>query len=248
MSIVKDLMLPVLFFCVVMYCFNLKRCLIFQKKTFSEIMKHDLKIPLLAQKRALDLVNCGESELLSEIKNSSDEILSMVETVINSYEDYENNELEKINLSEFVISVFEDLFLPADRKNIDFYMDIDNDVEIIENIIEFKNFLKYTLISLIEDCPRDGKIGFFCRQFDRSLEIKIAGNISDNKKNDKLYKGKISTVGHTIRNLFCKNFIKKRGWSCIEKTAANNVKTFTIHIPILKEFRMSQDQIQTLLQ
>ena len=237
MGIVKDLLFILLLLCIICYCLHLYIILIRQKEYFISALKHDLKIPLLAQIMALDAIKTDDVELIDDIKKSCRDSLDMVNVAIRSL-DFGCNYSEIFAVADSFVDIFIDLGKLASKKNIDFYYDINNNIMIQTCKDDFQKFIENLLILLINNSPNNGKIYCSAYPHRNNLFFSLAcPSINKNiytKNNVKI----LTSIGYYIKIKFCMNYIKSNGWYMDEHVDKYNVKTFTIKIPIKKNVQI----------
>lgn len=130
-----------------------------QKKRFMATLNHDLKTPVIAQMRSIEMllngtfgeINEKQREILELTVNSCDNIYKMVSAIISSYK-LENNEIKlnysKIDFNELVIECCGLMKESASEKNIKIKIKPKNHDNIINADV---NYLKPAVIFLIEN-------------------------------------------------------------------------------------------------
>ena len=227
MSIVKDLLfiLPIIVLGLHILYLNVS---IRNEKTFLvNALKHDMKVPMLAQIRAINLPN--NPEIVCNLKESCKETLSLMNMLIHTLENNSQNKKEIFYLEDIIISTFKKAEYAADSKNINFCYLTDNisffaNKELTESI--FVNLVKI----LISECIKKGNIT--CKADNLLFKTQITFSCITNK-HAKIYNKDnyaLDSVGNNIRYKFCKNFIKLNGWK-FKENSDNNIKSFTIIIP-----------------
>lgn len=223
MSIVKDLLFFLPIIVLGLHILYLKN----EKSFFINALKHDLKVPMLAQIRAMNLLN--NSEIVCDLKESCSEALSLINMLIHTLENNSYNEKEKFYLEDLIISTFKNTEKLADSKKINFYYSTDNITFLANrNLSEiiFDNLVKILISKSIK------KSNITCKAENLLFKTKITFSCITNK-HAKIYNKKdyaLDSVGNNIRYKFCKNFIKLNGWK-FEENFNNNIKSFTITIP-----------------
>ena len=96
MSIVKDLLLIILFVIMLLKYISLYKFCLKQRELFIETLSHDLRVATIAQIRGLELLEKNNSgvvlkDLIQEIKNSCKFSLDMICMLLNTYK-YEKGE------------------------------------------------------------------------------------------------------------------------------------------------------------
>lgn len=98
------------------------------KEDFVAALTHDLKTPVIAEVNAIKMLLAGkfgelnnsQRELLEMMLKSDKDLIELSEMILNTYK-YQHTELRlnkvKINISQFVCNVFEELYPILDEKN-----------------------------------------------------------------------------------------------------------------------------------
>ena len=212
---------------------KLKNHLFLQKERFINILSHDLRIPIIAQIRALDLINSKkfgglnntQSNMLLEVENSCKCVLNLMSLMINTYK-MENNSYrliyEKFNLTDLILSCFDELLSEAQEKNITFeYNNNDNrNHNITADKTELKKVILNILSTSISNAKRGQKIRIITDNFNNKIRFIIAGS------NNKLYSNinsDYSTIGVGIRFKFCKKIIENHKGRFIQNNINNSL-------------------------
>ena len=214
-------------------------CLKKQRENFINIVTHDLRLPVLAQIRALDILNnelignlSGEQkEMISQIKSSCVSNLNLMSLLINTY-NIENNNYklfyEKFNISDIIISCFNELSNEATEKNVIFEYFLGK-----ENIsmIGDKNEIKKVFFNLISTALATSKFGtkvsVVLKKSGRKIRFCIFSSDSDNNFTDftnRMY----SAIGQCIKLNFCEKVIKNHNGQIIKQKQKN---TFIFELP-----------------
>ena len=233
MSIVKDFVLIFSVFFALAYCFYLKYYIKLQKEYFLNILKHDIKVPILAKKHALDLLQ-NTDNLVKNIKDAENRMLDLINSAISAYEsNFEYNQ-EFIPLSELIVDIFKTLDKKAEDKKITFYYMVDETLTIYTNKVHFAEVITYLTVLLIQNSPNYGKIMCSAKIVNKILKLEIKGYSIRKINNINPLKNRLMPVGHGIKMLFCKNFIQSNNWKIKESFNKNDIDTFTIEIPMSK--------------
>ena len=232
MSIVKDFVLLSVLFCLFIYCFYLKIYVEKQKDYFVNILKHDVKIPIVAQKRAFELLS-GEynNELIKNIIETQNNMLDLVNSAISAYDNNFTGIYKYFNLSNFVVETFKSLNLPAESKNMTFYYCIDDNISVFADKINFSKVITYLTLLLIQNSPNSGKIMCSVEIKKNILIIKLCGTSTHKINHTRPLLYKFMPVGHGIKMLFCKKFLLANN-SKLKESYNKNIDTFTIEIPL----------------
>ena len=225
-------------------CFNfnnkLKECLISQRESFVNILSHDLRIPAIAQIRALELVkneklgalNNTQKNMLIDIEDSCKCILNLMSLTINTYS-MENNRYkfiyEKFNLSDVILFAFNELLHLASEKNITFeYENKYKNLQILGDKEELKKVIINILFSSISNANFGQKI--LIKIIHKNNKIRMTVTVKDDncKYTNTAINSSYTSIGQNIRMGFCKKIIESHKGKVIENNRKN---TFTFEIP-----------------
>ena len=214
------------------YKFNLNR----QRKNFINVLNHELRIPIIAQIRALELINNENSgivgnsqkELLTQMERSSKCLLNLMSLLINIYS-MENNEYklinEKFNISDMIKSCINELIPFAEEKNITFeYSNRSKNSNIIADKEELKKVIYNILSTSITNAFFGEKIFIIITSYNNSIRITVKG---DNRSISQI-ETSYSPVGNNIRIDFCKKIIDFHHGKVI-----SNDDSFAFELPML---------------
>ena len=231
MSIVKDFVLVLTVLFALIYCLCLKYRIKKQTEYFVNILKHDIKVPVLAEKHALELLDYTDS-LIKNIKDSKNKMLGLINTAITAYENNFVHSPEKIILSDFIIGIFKSLDARAEDKKITFYYMINDAMSIYADKTYFAEVITYLTILLIQNSPKYGKIMCSAQIKNRILKLRLQGYSIKKINSTEPLKNRLMPVGHGIKMLFCKRFLTACKWKFKEVCDKNMVNSFTIEIPL----------------
>ena len=213
-----------------------------QKNEFIETLNHDLKIPILAQLRGLELMkneilgelNNNQSEMIEQIEYSCKYTLEMISMLANTYM-YENNNykfnIEVFSITELLISCFDNLANRAKEKNLTFSYTSESKDTIIEGDKNgIKKVILNLLINAINHSHSGGEIIVNINSNDKKIFFSISGmELSDTYFIQKSSKTNYTTIGHDIGMELCKKIIEfHQGKIFISK---HPQKTLTFVIP-----------------
>ena len=211
---------------------KLKKNLFLQKERFINILSHDLRIPIIAQIRALEIINNknlgglndAQSNMLFEVENSCRCVLNLMSLMINTYK-MENNSYkliyEKFNLTELILSCFDELLPEAQEKNITFeYRNDNKNLNITADKTELKKVILNILSTSISNAGIGQRISVITDNFNNKIRLIIAGS------NNQLYSNlnsDYSSIGLGIRFGFCKKIIENHKGRFIQNNINNSL-------------------------
>ena len=222
-----------------------------QKEYFIETLIHDLKIPTLAQLRGLELlqkgsfgeINNDQKEILNNITESCQYILTMISMVLNTYR-FENGKnslyYEKFDLVDIVIQSFEEVAKSAKEKDISFVYKAGNENTTLEaDKAEIKKVITNLLNNAVVYSKRSEKIIVNIENENNSLKLSITskGISLSSRECRTLFERssennpKFTTVGHGISLYLCKKIIDMHNGKIFASTDGEMQNTFSFIIP-----------------
>lgn len=222
-----------------------------QKEYFIETLIHDLKIPTLAQLRGLELlqkgsfgeINNDQKEILNNITESCQYILTMISMVLNTYR-FENGKnslyYEKFDLVDIVIQSFEEVAKSAKEKDISFVYQAGNENTTLEaDKAEIKKVITNLLNNAVVYSKRSEKIIVNIENENNSLKLSITskGISLSSRECRTLFERssennpKFTTVGHGISLYLCKKIIDMHNGKIFASTDGEMQNTFSFIIP-----------------
>lgn len=216
--------------------------------TYFVCLVHDLKTPLLAQQKILDLflnntfgqITPVQREVLLEFQKSEKYLMNMVSDMLSSYL-YENNQVklkkEIFAFSEFLEEIISENSVLSDEKQI--YSDIKSAL-----VFADKSQIKRAVINLISNA-----IKYSCK----NSEILIKSEIKDNEMIFSITNKSSYLLPKDMENFFekfrtnnpydsglglyiVKQIIKAHEGSTFVKTGKDNTCTFGFKVPIVVSF------------
>lgn len=227
-----------------------------QKETFIATLTHDLKTPVRAEIRAMELllnnkfgkISQEQRELISEILRSSNYMFAMIDSLLTKYK-YENGEIslkkEATNLNNLITSCCCELKIIAEEKNQTINTIFENE-NIIANIdpSEYKRVISNITINAIKSSPHNSTITIKTSiEKDNFIKIQIIDKgigISQEKIPyifDKYvsYNNKFRAVGTGLGLYISKKITELHGGKIEVQSKENNGTTFSIYIPSMNK-------------
>jgi signal transduction histidine kinase len=155
------------------------------RATFISTLTHDLRTPLLAQKRVFDLMQDDENANLQFIKlvgglnTNNEHLLSMVELLVQTYQleaGQINLEKQNTNLHELVQECQSNLEPLIESKGIEFNNLIAKSLWAYVDPFQLKRVLMNLIGNAIENLPNDRKIEVLGQELKDHFKIKIWDN------------------------------------------------------------------------
>ena len=221
------------------------------KAGFIENMTHDLRTPLHAQERALELLaeefrNVGMDEqfkLAKGLEKNNKHLLRMVNLILQSYridsEDI-NIKISDINLNTLVDDCYEKLSFMANEKNIMLLNNIPEDFPVIKTDLTCLKRIFINLVSnSIDNIPKERKIEINAADKNDYIEVVIEDNgqgISGKDMEhlfDRYYSGKTDErkIGSGLGLYVCKRLVKVLQGEIFVESEQDKFTRFTIKLP-----------------
>ena len=215
-----------------------------QRETFISTINHDLKIPALAQIRAMELLlsenlgilNQNQKEIVSLTLESCRAMYSMLSAILSSYK-YENKDiildLEDIDITKIISDCINANFSILQSKNINCKIFSDNkNLNVIADRIQIKK----ALINLINYCLSKtvNNSKFLCKteKFNKNIVISLIfkNPFTDVEKMENMFNmyttsaEKLDKVGTGLRLYLAKQIITAhKGTVSFDKTKSKNI-------------------------
>lgn len=209
-----------------------------QKKYFVDMLNHDIKVPVLAQLRALGVlkngimggVNVEQKELIEQIEVSCKCALDMI-SMINNAHDIDNNteklNYEKFNMTDLFFSCFKELSSSAKEKNLTFSYYSKTEENYVEaDLAGIKKVINSLLVDAINYSNYGGNVAVNINNSGNKLIFRISGMelFSDIAENKNQY----TTIGHNIGMYLCKKIIEFHKGKFYSQNRAKNTLAFVI--------------------
>ena len=215
-----------------------------QKEYFINILKHDLRVSILAQIRGSDLLKKNilprdeELEIISEVNNSSKISLDMINMLLNSFR-YDSKEnflnYEKFNFSNSISNSLKKILEYASSKNIKINYNF-QDLPIQADRIEIQKMLDILISTIVINAKINSSININIQSKNSKLitEILYSGKSLTYEEENRMFgkKAIFSTVGHGIKMNLCKKIIDFHNGEIFIKKLSKDKNSFTFILPI----------------
>ena len=211
-----------------------------QRENFINSLSHDIRIPIIAQIRALELLkndklgdlNTAQKDMVLHIENSCKCILNLSSLMINTY-NIENNKYsliyEKFNISEIINSCFNELINEASEKQITFeYNNKIKDMSIVADKTELKKVIMNILSTSITNANFGEKVSVITAACNDKIRLSFISS-SNYRLSNICEHSDYSSVGQKIRMGFCKKIIENHHGKIIKN---RNQNLFSFELPI----------------
>ena len=220
-----------------------KERLNYQRNSFISTLSHDLRIPVLAQIRALELfknnkigsLNETQKDMVNQIEQSNRLILNLISLMINTY-NMENSiptlKYERFNVSEVVISCFNELLNDVSEKNVTFEYKSDNKSLLVTADKEDIRKVIYNLLSAsVSYVPNGDKIIVGLKEINDKIQLSVYTSTINSQINYVIKNPQYTSIGESIRLLFCKRIIEMHKGRFIQ---SNQPHMFGFELPKIK--------------
>lgn len=217
----------------------IKKYLQKQREGYINALSHDLRIPVIAQIRALELINNEkfgtlnptQKDILLQVEESCKCALNLMSLMINTY-NMENRsyilKYEKFNIKEVVISCFEELSQKAKGKNITFEYITSGMLNIEADKTELKKVILNVLCSAISNAYTGEKISVTICTSSKNIRLTITGEGENRFYSDTYLSSPYTSVGENIRMGFCKKIIETHKGKILN---SGNNNSFSFELP-----------------
>lgn len=209
---------------------------------FISLLTHDLKTPLIAQLRSLELlnkeffgsVNNEQHEIIDNITTSCKENLSLIEMIVKTY-NIENYlckpEYEFFNFSEMLKNCFEEVSKEAGEKNLTIeYQSTNSDTFIEADKSAIKRVISNLLSNAISYSTLGGLIKVNVKSDSKNLMFNVSGmGLGSRYWSNTEYN--YTTIGLNIKMYLCKKIIEFHKGKIFSQKDKNYPNSFTFVIP-----------------
>ncbi len=232
-----------------------------EKETFIATLTHDLKTPIRAQVRALELildskfgdVNDNIKGILSEVLNSCKFMQYMTDNLLTKYKS-ESGQLnivkEKKSIYEIIKNNSENLRYLLAQKNQKINILYNTDIQELEfDPYEIERVLNNLIINASEYTPDSGEITIKIEEVDNYLKISVIDNGWGIPKDDvdKIFdefmssSKKFRKVGYGLGLYICKKIIESHDGKIYVKSEEGKGSEFVFTLPIDKKIANSKN-------
>ena len=223
-----------------------------QKETFVATLTHDLKTPVRAQLKALQMLldgkfgefNESQAEILTETLNSNKYMAAMLDNLLTTYK-YENGSvvLNKMNfdVNSLIKSTFNELkYIAEDKKQSIKYDFSEASLDIFADPIEIRRVVQNLLYNAITYTCEEGKFLVTTAKHDNEAEITFIDNGKGISKNEiaslfnkfASHAKKFRQVGTGLGLYLSKHIVEKHGGRILVQSEEGKGSKFTVILPI----------------
>lgn len=221
------------------------------RKNFAAAIAHDLRTPLIAEKRTLSLLNESTideatRQMLTEglIKNNND-LLKMMNMLLNAYH-YDSAEIqlivEPVNLSQLVIECFENLSVLAAEKSISLINNVPDNCLLGLDKIHFYRVLQNLVGNALHNIPEACTVSVSaveCSDGSMNIVVEDNGQGIDEALLPKIFNryytglNKQRKIGSGLGLFICKTIVElHHGAIVVENKQGGSGTRFTISMPL----------------
>ncbi len=232
----------------------LKEKFLNQQEAFTEILRHDLKVPIIAQLRGLELlnkeiagtINSTQKDIIVHLEQSCNYILEMISTVLATYKLELEGQLcyERLDVSELLLESFVEVSPLSQEKNVTFtYMATQKNAIADVDRKGLKTVIINLLTTAIMYSAKNEKILVNITTKNNELKFSIITRglaLSKHEcktmfENYSETKPKYTSVGHDISLYLAKKIIEVHNGKIYASTDSNVTNTFNFIIPQFKQ-------------
>ena len=232
-----------------------------QRETYISTLSHDLKIPTLAQIRALELIvnekmgkiNDGQREILNLTLDSCYCMYDMLSTILATYK-YENNDMtlnyEKIHMLKLLDECFSKSYKDMRHKNIrikvqakDKFVSLYADKNQMKKA--FENLINYCVSNAYEDTEIVCEIGKHNDENNVFISLGFESPYVSSETIQNMFRmyttsaEKMDKVGSSLSLYLAKQIINAHNGKINVESKKSNYNNYSIEIPCINECKLS---------
>ncbi|MBX9948377.1 MAG: PAS domain-containing protein [Candidatus Obscuribacterales bacterium] len=232
-----------------------RRKLLQQREDFVATLVHDLKTPLLGAEKTLESMigglvgdlDPGQSDVLSMLKRSNQQLLSMVQNLIEFYhydKKTDDTEFEDVDIAELLMICVDELFALAQQKEIKLAAKFP---DALPHVQANKLGMKRVFINLIDNAikfsPKGAHVEINAKKKRDHIEIRVrdTGLGIEEVDKEKLFqrffrgeKGKRFAVGTGLGLYLCKKIVTDHKGTIEVVSKEGQGSTFIVGLPIVR--------------
>lgn len=191
-----------------------------QRDCYINALNHDLRIPVIAQIRAIELfinenfgsLNEVQKDMINQMKQSCRLMLNLISLMINTYNMENGNTVlkyERFNISEIITSCFNELLKDAAEKNITLEYNGENkNLAVYADKEDIRKVIYNLLTTSVSYVSEGEKIRVVLKDINNKIQLSVLSGTTVNKKDCRIVNTQYTSVGESIRLLFCKRIIE----------------------------------------
>lgn len=245
---------------------NAKRLELFnQREEFMASLAHDLKSPLIAANRILELmaakawgpVSEDQSDLLIQLRDSNKTLLSMISSLLDVYRferDLDSLEMESVDLCEIVSSCLNNVYAIAVSRRINLLHEMPDNAVVKADALSLRRVFQNVLDNALKFTPDNGKIQLKIEVSSNAVLITIedTGPGISEADQERLFqrfgKGKSHQAmqGTGLGLYLCKQVVNAHGGKIFYEPALPNGSKFKIQLPLIRTGTATKDSNNVL--
>lgn len=232
-----------------------RRKLLQQREDFVATLVHDLKTPLLGAEKTLESMigglvgdlDPGQSDVLSMLKRSNQQLLSMVQNLIEFYhydKKTDDTEFEDVDIAELLMICVDELFALAQQKEIKLAAKFPDGLPHVQaNKLGMKRVFINLIDNAIKFSPKGAHVEINAKKKRDHIEIRVrdTGLGIEEVDKEKLFqrffrgeKGKRFAVGTGLGLYLCKKIVTDHKGTIEVVSKEGQGSTFIVGLPIVR--------------
>lgn len=224
-----------------------------QKETFVATLTHDLKTPIRAEIRAMELLlkgsfgqlNTDQKEIVEDILHSGKYMFKMIDNLLSTYR-FENgcNKLEKtaFDIHNLIKECYKDVKYIAEDKKQNIILNFEDEIKIISaDEVEIRRVIQNLLSNAVHYTPENGKIIIETKNDDKYFSVSFIDNgkgipqsqIEEIFNKYKSEAKKFKQVGTGLGLYLSKKIIESHGGELLVKSEEGKGCKFTFNLPLI---------------